>query len=80
MTTPIKLQSSPTKLRCMFVANVAAGKAYPTKENALDDDKCPPPGYESGVGEVGHGLNYDELVVYEEEAALPTHLIVYALH
>ncbi|CAM9345382.1 unnamed protein product [Ectocarpus sp. 12 AP-2014] len=75
-----KTAKDGTRLRCMFVANVAAGKAYSTKEKALDDDKCPPPGYESVVGEVGEGMNYDELVVYKEEAALPTHLIVYALH
>lgn len=27
----------------------------------------------------GAALNYPEVVVYREEAALPTHLIVYAL-
>ena len=34
------------------------------------------------VGETkakGGALNYDELVVYAEEAALPEHLIVYSL-
>jgi len=30
--------------------------------------------------QVGKGLNFDEIVVYKNEAALPTHLIVYALH
>lgn len=29
--------------------------------------------------QTGHALNHDELVVYKEEAALPTHLIVYAI-
>lgn len=28
--------------------------------------------------QAGHGLNYDEVVVYNEEAALPTYLIVYS--
>ena len=32
------------------------------------------------LGQVGPGLNYEELVVYKEEAALPTHLVVYSLH
>ena len=32
------------------------------------------------AGQVGQGLNFDEIVVYKNEAALPTHLIVYALH
>lgn len=33
----------------------------------------------SFLSQVGTGLGYDELVVYTEEAALPTHLIVYSL-
>lgn len=36
----------------MFVADVAAGKAYLTQERRLSDDMCPPPGYDSVVGEV----------------------------
>ncbi|CAM9848754.1 unnamed protein product [Pylaiella littoralis] len=75
-----KTGSDGSKLRCMFVANVAAGKAHTTKDRDLPIKMCPPAGYDSVVGEVGQGLNYDELVVYKDEAALPTHLIVYALH
>lgn len=33
-----------------------------------------------GGHQKGPELNYPEVVVYKEEAALPTHLIVYALH
>lgn len=29
--------------------------------------------------QAGQALNHDELVVYKEEAALPTHLIVYSV-
>ncbi|CAM9635701.1 unnamed protein product [Ectocarpus sp. 12 AP-2014] len=74
-----KTDKDGTELRCMFVANVAGGKAFNTKNPYLPQSECPPPGYQSVVGEVGQGLNFDEVVVYKEEAALPTHLIVYAL-
>ena len=36
----------------------------------------PPDGCDSVVGEVGPNLNFDELVVYSESAALPQFLIV----
>ncbi|CBN80078.1 TPR repeat-containing protein [Ectocarpus siliculosus] len=73
-----KTGSDGAELRCMFVANVAGGKAFSTKKSHLPQSECPPSGCQSVVGEVGHALNYDEVVVYKEEAALPTHLIVYA--
>jgi hypothetical protein len=61
----------------MFVATVAAGHAFCTNEGDLDVAK-PPEGYDSVVGEVGAHLNYDELVVYTEAAALPKFLLVYS--
>lgn len=63
--------------RTMFVATVAAGHAFCTNEGDLDVAK-PPEGYDSVVGEVGAHLNYDELVVYTEAAALPKFLLVYS--
>ncbi|CAM9669061.1 unnamed protein product [Ectocarpus fasciculatus] len=74
-----KTGNDGSELRCMFVANVAVGKPFNTKNSRLPHSACPPLGYQSVVGEVGQGLNFDETVVYKEEAALPTHLIVYAL-
>ncbi|CAN0439786.1 unnamed protein product, partial [Ectocarpus sp. 12 AP-2014] len=71
--------SIASELRCMFVASVAVGRTFKTKSTRLPANQCPPPGYQSVVGEVGQGLNFDEFVVYNEQAALPTHLIVYAL-
>ena len=62
----------------MFVASVAAGKAYCTYEAELDVTR-PPQGYDSIVGEVGQHLNYDELVVYNQAAALPQFLLVYSM-
>ena len=64
----------------MLVASVAAGKVFKTIEaEILDERLLPPRGYDSVVGEVGPNLNYDELVVYNDAAALPEFLIVYIL-
>jgi len=62
----------------LFVAKVATGNAFCTCEAELSLTK-PPEGHDSVVGEVvakGGQLNYDELVVYSEAAALPEFLIV----
>ena len=67
--------------RTMFLASVAAGKAHLELGESLDIER-PPAGHDSVVGETkakGGSLNYDELVVYEEQAALPQYLIVYSL-
>lgn len=40
---------------------------------------CSVAGYCLVVSQVGPALNYDELVVYKEEATLPAYLIVYSL-
>eukprot|EP00903_Cladosiphon_okamuranus_P011897 g11174.t1 len=69
------------KWRCMFICNVAVGRAYRTQATGLLPENCPPPGYDSVVGEVSpYGLNYDEVVVYHEDAALPCNLIVYSFY
>lgn len=61
--------------RTLFLCRVAAGRAYCTTEAELDLQR-PPAGCDSVVGEVGPHLNYDELVVYDEAAALPEFLLV----
>jgi hypothetical protein len=71
--------------RCMLIAQVAAGRAFCTHEATrameIDDQgrARPPDGYDSVVGEVGDHLNYDELVVYHESAALPQYLMMYTV-
>eukprot|EP01094_Clydonella_sp_ATCC50884_P021154 TRINITY_DN4583_c0_g1_i1.p1 TRINITY_DN4583_c0_g1~~TRINITY_DN4583_c0_g1_i1.p1 ORF type:complete len:479 (-),score=112.80 TRINITY_DN4583_c0_g1_i1:118-1554(-) len=67
------------RYRMMFICSVAAGHAFVTTETALDDSQCPPNGYHSVVGDVSdHGLNYDEIVVYDNRAVLPRYLISYS--
>lgn len=38
---------------------------------------APPPGYDSVVGEPGADLNYEETVVYSNDAVRPSFLLVY---
>jgi hypothetical protein len=66
--------------RCMFLCNVVVGKAFTTDEHMLPEDQCPPPGYQSIIGVKGKALNYDEVVVYGQDQAIPSYLIVYSLH
>eukprot|EP00903_Cladosiphon_okamuranus_P013690 g12748.t2 len=63
-------------VRCMLLADVAAGNALVTTTKNLPPMWSPPPGIHSVVGEVGPN-KVDELVCYDPVAALPTHFIVY---
>eukprot|EP00904_Undaria_pinnatifida_P004314 jgi/Undpi1/13884/HiC_scaffold_9.g03535.m1 len=64
-------------VRRMLVADVVVGTAFRTFRSRLPEEWCPPLGYNSVVAEVGPCVNYDQLVVYNEAAALPTHIIEY---
>lgn len=64
--------------RCMFLCRVALGKSWETQADQKDMVQ-PPPGFDSVEGVVGEDLNYDEVVVYNEHAAIPSYLIVYML-
>ena len=60
---------------------VVKGRMHRTEVNMDTLQGAPPPGCHSvyGIATPTGPLNYDELVVYAEEAALPVHLIVYSL-
>ncbi|CAG8550022.1 2864_t:CDS:2 [Diversispora eburnea] len=64
--------------KVMFLTKVVVGRAYEMLEENTSM-KGPPQNYDSVVGEPNKDgkLNYDELVVYQEEACLPQYLIVY---
>ena len=66
--------------RRMLLCKVASGREYRTAARNQKDLKGPPAGYDSVHGEAGHaggGLNYDEMVVYQEEAILPYAIVEY---
>lgn len=68
--------------KAMFVCKVAAGKSFKTKKGDTTEFThlgIPPREHDSVVGEPGVDLNYDELVVYKNEAALPCYLMVYTV-
>ncbi|THG97198.1 hypothetical protein EW026_g4755 [Hermanssonia centrifuga] len=50
----------------------------PIKLTTKDEDLTKPPdGYDSVVGEPGDELNYDESIVYRNDAIRPLFLIIY---
>ncbi|KAL6078970.1 PARP catalytic domain-containing protein [Balamuthia mandrillaris] len=62
--------------RAMFLCYVVVGKGW----KILQDSPSlpgPPKGFHSVLGEVGSSLNYDEVIVYTEEAVYPAYLIIY---
>ena len=64
--------------RAMLLFDVAQGKRFIIKRNNTTLSE-PPPGYDSVYGRRGTSLNYDEIVVYDPDAALPTHILIYEL-
>ncbi|KIO15639.1 hypothetical protein M407DRAFT_86911, partial [Tulasnella calospora MUT 4182] len=62
--------------RVLVVAKVLLGRASVLHRNAktlLD----PPAGFDSVLGEVGVDLNYDEQVLYRDDAIQPAYVIIY---
>lgn len=71
-----------TPWRAMFLCQVVAGRTHCTTDADIEEpqiDELLADGHDSVTGEVGPHLNYDEIVVYDEAAAVPNYLIVYAL-
>jgi len=56
--------------------NVLAGSVYGMVHSAPHLTK-PPEGYDSVYGIPGKDLNYDELVVYDDDAIRPTYIVMY---
>ena len=62
--------------RAMLLFDVCPGNKYQLRS---DDEKltAPPAGHNSVHGKAGGSLNYDELVLYNPDGALPKYIIVY---
>jgi hypothetical protein len=65
----------------MFLNKVVVGKGIKLRNDQPNLTE-PPAGYDSVIGEPANSshnsmLNYDELVVYKEEAIIPAYLIIY---
>merc|ERR1712137_149047 len=79
--------TSGRQVRLVFLCKVAVGKCYKTLKESLEEleveSEVHDKGYDSLLGETdvnGGALNYDELVVYRNEAAIPSYLIAYEVH
>ena len=66
--------------RKMLLCKVALGKVFKTQCNIDTLQGAAPDGYDSVYGDAqkGGSLNYDELVVYKEEAVLPFAIVEYS--
>ncbi len=60
----------------MLLFDVCPGNKYNLKKDDANL-KAPPQGFDSVYGQPGVRLNYEELVVYNPDAALPKCIIVY---
>ncbi|EIM84805.1 ADP-ribosylation [Stereum hirsutum FP-91666 SS1] len=60
----------------MLLNAVILGRSKELTENS-PDLKQPPAGYQSVTGVPGHDLNYDECIVYDNDAIRPMYLVVY---
>ncbi|KAF9556032.1 ADP-ribosylation [Agrocybe pediades] len=65
-----------TQLRVLLVSRVVVGNPYKLRENATSLTE-PPCGHHSVIGEPGIDLNYEETVVYDNDAIRPAYLVVY---
>ena len=57
--------------RAMLLFKLAEGRRFIAKQN---NATAPPSGYNSVYGRHGQSLNYDEIVMCDPDAALPTHI------
>ncbi|CAL1717323.1 unnamed protein product [Somion occarium] len=71
-----KSTARKAKYQVLLLNRVALGKTYKLQRNA-DHLTSPPPGYHSVFGVPGVELNYEETVVYSNDAIRPGYLIVY---
>ena len=65
--------------RSMILCKVAKGEVFKTKDNMDQLQGEAPLGYHSvhGLATADGGLNFDELVIYEEAAVLPYAVVTY---
>ncbi|TCD67833.1 hypothetical protein EIP91_011895 [Steccherinum ochraceum] len=66
----------PARTRVMLLNWVVMGKTIKMTEGDTTLTE-PPTGYDSVVGEPGGDLNYDESIVYDNDAIRPAFLVVY---
>jgi len=69
--------STTSSNNAMLLNDVVMGKGIKLERTDTSLTK-PPQGYDSVIGEPGGDLNYDEAVVYDQDAIVPSFLIIYS--
>ncbi|KAL1666938.1 hypothetical protein GGF50DRAFT_125280 [Schizophyllum commune] len=67
---------TPSTCKAILLTKVVVGRGHKMLHDKTDLTE-PPVGHDSVLAEVGGSLNYDELVVYRNEAIKPAYLVVY---
>lgn len=67
---------STSPLKAILLNKVVVGKGYKIHHDN-PSMTAPPSGYDSVLAEVGGSLNYDELIVYTNDAVRPSYLVMY---
>ncbi|KAG9030064.1 hypothetical protein FRB95_004598 [Tulasnella sp. JGI-2019a] len=70
----VNLSTSPYK--AMMLTTVVVGRGHKMLQDSTKL-QAPPQGYHSVIGEKGGSLNYDEVVVYHNDAIRPAWLVIY---
>ncbi|KAI0715553.1 ADP-ribosylation [Fomitopsis betulina] len=65
-----------SRYKAMLLSDVILGKAIKMKTDNAGLKEAPA-GYDSVIGEPGQALNYDEAIVYKNEAIRPLFLVIY---
>ncbi|EGN91901.1 hypothetical protein SERLA73DRAFT_173256 [Serpula lacrymans var. lacrymans S7.3] len=69
--------TSQSLWKALLLVKVVVGKAIKMKSDSRQLTS-PPSGYDAVIGEPGGALNYDELVVYRNDAIRPSFLVMYS--
>jgi len=69
------------RTRMMFLCKVVPGRIFDASEESMSPDEIPPgfDSLEARSTSQGGPLNHDELVIYRNDAAIPSYLIVYEI-
>ncbi|KNZ77577.1 hypothetical protein J132_05111, partial [Termitomyces sp. J132] len=67
---------SKSPLKAILLNKVVVGNGYKLR-TGNSNLKAPPSGFDSVLGETGKDLNYDELVIYRNDAIRPSFLVLY---
>ena len=72
---PINYSYKKYYIKAMLLCYVCPGRKY-YRSHKYTSLTTPPKGFDSVYGQTGYKLNYEEIVLYEENSVLPRYIIV----